>query len=121
LVYYKEILAVSYDIQYAQLVGINTKLFYTLILILSSLSIVIIIKLVGLILVIALLSIPVYISKKLCNSLASMMILSSLLSIFFTIVGLALSFTYDLTSGATIILSSTFGCIFVIGERYKSS
>jgi zinc transport system permease protein len=102
--FYKQILAVSYDSEYAKLRGINIKLFYTLILVISSLTIVVAIKVVGLILVIALLTIPIYIAEKLSNSLAKMMVLSGFISSFFTLVGLWLSYNYDLTSGASIIM-----------------
>jgi len=86
--------------------GINTKVFYTLILVLSSLSIVMAIKLVGLILVIALLSIPTNIALKLSSTLSSMMVISSLLALLFTVLGLFLSYYLDITSGASIILVS---------------
>ncbi|MGB3750301.1 MAG: iron chelate uptake ABC transporter family permease subunit, partial [Arcobacteraceae bacterium] len=97
--FYREILAVSYDSQYASLRGINVKFFYTLILVLSALTIVIAIKVVGLILVIALLTIPIYIAEKLSNSLGVMMIVSGVLSSFFTLIGLLFSYQFDLTSG----------------------
>jgi zinc transport system permease protein len=109
--WYKDILAVSYDKEYARLRGINVKFFYTLILLLSSLAIVVAIKIVGLILVIALLTMPIYIAQNFTNSLFSMMIISGILSSFFTIVGLVLSYNYDLTSGATIILVSAVSLI----------
>ncbi|MEA3352670.1 MAG: metal ABC transporter permease [Campylobacterota bacterium] len=104
--WYRDILAVSYDSQYASLRGINVKLFYTIILVLSALTVVVAIKVVGLILVIALLTIPIYIAEKISNSLAGMMIKSGVLSSVFTITGLWLSYTYDLTSGASIIMVS---------------
>jgi zinc transport system permease protein len=109
LKFYREILAVSYDMQYASLRGINVKFFYTLILVLSALSVVVSIKVVGLILVIAMLTIPVYIAQKLSNSLIGMMIYSSLISTLFTLVGLYISYSYDITSGAAIILVSAIG------------
>jgi zinc transport system permease protein len=68
-----------------------------------------IIKIVGIILVIALISIPPYIAEKYTTSLGKMMILSSILGIFFTLTGLWLSYSYDLTSGATIILVAGVG------------
>ena len=110
-VWYKDILAVSYDKEYARLRGINIKFFYTLILLLSSLAIVVAIKIVGLILVIALLTMPIYIAQNFSNSLASMMIISGVLSSVFTIIGLVLSYNYDLTSGASIILVSAVALI----------
>lgn len=106
LFWYRDILAVSYDSEYASLRGINVKFFYTLILILSALTVVVSIKVVGLILVIALLTIPIYIAEKLTSSLGFMMFISGLLSSFFTIGGLMLSYQFDLTSGASIIMVS---------------
>ena len=111
--FYRDILAVSYDSEYASLRGIKTRFFYTLILILSALSIVIAIKVVGLILVIALLTIPIYIAQKFCNTLFTTMIASGLLSILFTIFGLVISYNYDLSSGPSIILVSSL-CMFSI-------
>lgn len=104
--WYRDILAVSYDSEYANLRGVNVKFFYTLILILSALTVVIAIKVVGLILVIAMLTIPVYIAEKLSNSLFSMMFLSGGIATLFTLIGLWMSYTYNLTSGASIIIVS---------------
>lgn len=105
--WYRDILAVSYDSEYATLRGISVRFFYTLILVLSALTVVIAIKVVGLILVIAMLTIPVYIAEKLSHSLFSMMFISGLIATFFTLVGLWFSYVYNLTSGASIILVST--------------
>jgi len=104
--WYRDILAVSYDSEYAGLRGVNVRFFYTLILILSALTVVIAIKVVGLILVIAMLTIPVYIAEKLSSSLFAMMFLSGAIAILFTLLGLWFSYTYDLTSGASIIIVS---------------
>ncbi len=106
--WYRDILAVSYDSEYAALRGVNVKFFYTLILILTALTVVVSIKVVGLILVIAMLTIPIYIAEKLSSSLFSMMFLSGFIAMFFTISGLWFSYTYNLTSGASIILVSAF-------------
>ena len=122
-IFYRDILAVSYDIEYADLRGVNTKLIYTVILILSSLTIVISIKVVGLILVIALLTIPIYISSFFAKNLFSMMLLSALFSMVFTLIGLALSYSFDLSSGPSIIMVSSL-CAFVIyllrGMNYQA-
>jgi zinc transport system permease protein len=118
--WYRAILAVSYDSEYAQLSGINVKFFYTLMLVLSALSVVIAIKIVGLILVIALLTIPIYIAQNLSSSLYSMMISSGLIATFFTLTGLWLSYAFDLTSGACIILVAAFSLIlFMLGSKLK--
>lgn len=109
--FYKQILAVSYDMEFATLRGISVKLFYTLILILSALCIVAAIRVVGLILVMALLTIPTYFAEHFSSRLSSMMIISSLLAILFTVIGLAISYFYDISSGASIIMVSILSLI----------
>lgn len=104
LLFYKQILAVSYDSEFASLRGISIKFFYTLILVLSALSVVAAIKVVGLILVIALLTIPTYLAEIFAKKLSSMMIISTLFAAFFSIMGLVVSYFYDISSGASIIM-----------------
>jgi zinc transport system permease protein len=85
-----------------------------------------IIRVVGLILVIALLTIPPYIAEKYSNSLGKMMIVASCLGVLFTLTGLWLSYIYNLTSGATIIMVGGVGFfvslgVDAIGARMKAS
>ena len=77
-----------------------------------ALSVVMIIRVVGLILVIALLTIPPFIAEKYTGSMAKMIFLAIILSIFFCLSGLWFSYHYDLTSGATIIMIA--GIAFII-------
>jgi len=115
-IFYKEILAVSFDIEFAKLKGVRIKFFYTLLIVMTALCIVATIRAVGLILVIALLTIPPYIAEKFCSKLFSMMVFSVLLSVAFNIIGLILAFYLNLTSGATIILVASLA--FLILEIY---
>ena len=112
--WYRDILAVSYDSEYASLRGVSVKTFYTLILVLSALTVVIAIKVVGLILVIALLTIPIYIAERISDSLSSMMVYSSIISSCFTLIGLYISYSFDITSGASIILVSAFNLLIFL-------
>ncbi len=117
--YYREILAVSYDSTYASLKGIHAKLFYTLILLFSSLTIVAAIKVVGVILVIALMTIPTYIAQDLSNSLYEMMIKSTIFSTFFTLIGLLCSYYLNISSGAAIILiSALFFILYIFNKEF---
>lgn len=105
--FYKQLLAMSFDAQFAKLRGVNVTLLYFVLVALIALSVVIIIRAVGLILVIALLSIPPYIAEKMTNSMGAMMILSSILSALFCGIGLGISYLFDVSSGASIILVAT--------------
>jgi len=102
--YYKDLLALSYDEEFARIRGVPVKgLYFTLIGMLA-VTIVLVIQVVGLILVIALLTIPPFIVEKYARSLMQMMVGSSLLGAVFTISGLWLAYRFNLTSGASIIV-----------------
>ncbi len=102
--FYHEFLAMSYDAEFAQLRGVPVGFFHFFLIGMIALSVVMIIRVVGLILVIALLTIPPYIAERYTDSLIRMMLLSTILSIFFTVMGLWLSYTFNLTSGPSIIM-----------------
>jgi zinc transport system permease protein len=119
LFWYREILAVSYDSEYAALSGVNANFFYILILLLSAFTVVIAMKVVGLILVIALLTIPTYIAQSISSSLSFMMLYSGIFASLFTLTGLSLSYSFDISSGASIILVSAFGLtLFTLAREF---
>jgi zinc transport system permease protein len=110
--FYKDLLAISYDEEFAQIRGVPVKRIYFTLIGMLGLTIVMVIQVVGLIMVIALLTIPPFIVEKHAKSLARMMIFSSILGAAFTLSGLWLSYTFDLTSGACIILVA--GSVFLV-------
>ncbi len=110
--FYKQLLAVAFDEEFAKLRGISVEWFYILFLILIGFTVVIMIRIVGLILVIALLTIPPAIANHYIRSLNHMMILAVILGIFFTCSGLALSYEPDLPSGPMIIVLA--GSVFIV-------
>ncbi len=103
---YKELLAMSYDEEFGIIIGAPVRLLYFLLLSFTAISVVLAMRMVGLILVIALISIPPYISENFVSSLSKMMFLSCLFGIFFTLSGLYLSYCFNISPGASIILVS---------------
>jgi zinc transport system permease protein len=110
--YYPDLLAMSYDEEFAKIRGVPVKALYFGLIGMLAVTIVLVIQVVGLILVIALLTIPPFIVEKYAKSLFQMMVGSSILGSVFTLSGLWLSYQYNLTSGATIIMVS--GVAFII-------
>jgi len=104
VLFYNQFLAVCFDSEFAQLRGLRVQLFYILLLCLTALTVVVLTTAVGIVLVIALLTLPSAISGAYCKSMRSMMILSALLCMLFTTLGLALSYKPDYPAGATTIL-----------------
>jgi zinc transport system permease protein len=101
---YKELVALSYDEEFALISGVPVRALYYLVLILIALCVVVLIRVVGLILVIALFTIPASIAELFTRKLSRIMVASSILGMVFTVSGLFLSYYFNLTSGATIIL-----------------
>ena len=104
LIFYKDLMAISYDEEFARVRGVPIRALYFGLIGMLAVTIVMVIQVVGLILVIALLTIPAFIVEKYAKSLFQMMVGSSLLGAVFTISGLWLSYAFNLTSGASIIM-----------------
>jgi zinc transport system permease protein len=107
--FYKELLAVSFDETFATVQNVPVGGIYGLLLGMIALTVVMLMRVVGLILVIAMLTIPPAIAGRLVKGIVRMMILSALLGVLFTTVGLGLSYSWNLTSGASIILVAGAG------------
>lgn len=105
--WYKDLIAFSFDREFARTAGVRIMLVHYLLIGLVALSVVMIIRVVGLILVIALLTIPPHLAEGRSRSLAAMMARAVCYSLVFCIAGLALSYVWDTTSGATIIAVAT--------------
>jgi zinc transport system permease protein len=112
----REFLAVSFDEEFSKVVGLPALLVYMLLLALVALSVVVLIKVVGVILLIALFTIPAAISKQYTYNLKNLMILATILGIILTVVGLILSYIFNLASGATIVmvLATAFGISYYL-------
>lgn len=115
----KQLLAVSFDEEFARVRGVAVELFHVLLLGLVALTVVVLIQAVGLILVIALLTLPAAIASQFRRRLTAIMALATGLGMAFTSGGLALSFGPDLPAGATIILlaGGSYLAVLAAGSR----
>lgn len=101
---HREFIAVSFDEEFAAVVGVATRVTNVVLLCLVALSVVVLIRVVGVILVIALLTLPASIARQFTHHLGKLMALASLVGAALTCAGLWVSYVLDLSSGATIIL-----------------
>jgi zinc transport system permease protein len=116
--FYKDLIAMAYDEEFARARGVPVRGLYFLLIGTLALCIVMIIQVVGLILVIAMLTIAPFMVEKYTKSMAAMMLWSGLLNVCFTLGGLWLAFRFNLTSGATIILVA--GTVFALDFLYQT-
>ena len=103
-IFYRPLLAVAFDEEFARVRGLNVEFYYLLLLCIVALTVVLLIQVVGLILVLALLTLPAAIALRYSISLSTAMLLSTLLGAIFVVSGLGLAFRTDLPAGPVIIL-----------------
>ncbi len=109
-----------FDEEYAEIIGIKTKLLDYLLYTLIAFSVVSMIKVVGIILVISLFSVPIAISSLLTKKYTYRMILSGLISFGLSILGLVIAYYFDLAAAATIVVVSVLVFVIVSVVKNKS-
>jgi zinc transport system permease protein len=104
VLFYKELVALSFDETFATAANVPVQTISLILLVLIAFTVVMMMQVVGLIMVIALLTMPAATSALFVRHMRLMMALASGLGIIFTSAGIWLSYVFNLTSGATIIL-----------------
>jgi len=103
--FYRTILFVAYDQEFAQTHKLPVSFINNLLISLVALTIVLNIKVVGIILVISLLTIPQSIANLFTNEFKNIIILSIVIGLIGALMGLLISYQVNIPSGASIIFS----------------
>lgn len=106
-VFYKELLVSSFDPTMAKAYGLPTRVIHYFLMVLLTLVTVASLQTVGIILVVAMLITPASTAYLLTDRLWVMIYLSAGIGVLSSILGLYFSYTYNLASGATIVLAAT--------------
>jgi len=112
---FRRLEAVSFDEEFAWVIGMPVEALSLLLLALVATTVVILIRVVGVILVLALLTMPAAIARHWTDSLAPMMVLATIVGAVCITVGLFFSwmlssvFSLDVPTGPAIILLAAFG------------
>ncbi len=104
LLFFKELVFISFDEEMAWVCGIPVNMLRYLLLAVLALVIIVAIYLVGIVLVSALLVIPAAVARNLTQHIRGMLLVSTAVAVGSTLAGLALSYRIDLPSGATIVV-----------------
>jgi len=120
LLFFKELQASSFDPTWAAAAGLSTAGLHFLLMALLTLVTVASLQTVGIILVVAMLVIPASTAYLLTEKLATMILVSAGLGVLSSVVGMAFSYTFNLPSGATIVLASAalFALTFLLAPRH---
>jgi zinc transport system permease protein len=120
--FYKELLAISFDETFATVENVPVDAIYILLLCLITLTVVMLIRVVGIILVIAMLTIPAAIAGQLVRNMKRMMVWATVLGMVFAVAGLFISYALNFTSGASIVLVAGAAYLVSLGvARMRSA
>jgi zinc transport system permease protein len=117
--FYKNILAVCFDPEFAKIRGINFNLYYTLMLVIIAVTVVLLVNMVGIIMVIAMLSIPAVIANKFTKHFWQMAVYATIISLIVNVLGIYLSYILNLPAGATIVMFTSI--IYFVVTLIKAS
>jgi manganese/iron transport system permease protein len=104
LALHKELELTSYDPTHAQVIGLNADRLRYVLLVLMAFAVVGAIQAVGVVLTSALLVVPAASATLLTNRLPRMMVLACGISVLSSLIGLLISYRFDVSSGASIVL-----------------
>lgn len=104
--FYHRIFAVTFDEEFATATGTKVGILNTVIAILTSLTVVIGMRLMGTLLVTSLIVFPPLSAIRLCKTFKGVTVCSALISVFAFITGLILSYYLNFPTGATIVITN---------------
>ncbi len=119
--FYHDLFAISFDEDYAKVAGINVKAVNRMLIVLTSLIVVLGIKIVGTMLVSSLIILPAISALQIVRGFKTTIALSGLLAVSSVIAGIFLSYVLDLPSGATIVMINFgfFAVFFTAGRMME--
>ncbi|MBU8712875.1 MULTISPECIES: metal ABC transporter permease [Brevibacillus] len=118
--FFKELLLTSFDPTIAAAYGLRNNLIHYLLMTLLTMVTVASLQTVGIVLVVAMLITPAATAYLLTDRLSVMIFLAASFGVISAIIGLYFSFTYNLASGATIVMVATglFLLAFLFSKKH---
>jgi zinc transport system permease protein len=111
--YYYELLSVSFNEDLAHITGIKTERVTTLLIVLTAITVVLSVRIVGILLISSLLIFPSITALQISHSFRGTIFMSIFIAIVSLIVGILVSFIFDLPTGAVIVMANFVLFVFV--------
>ena len=118
IVYYRKLFLVTFDENFAIASGLKANRYTNLIAVLTALVIVIGMRMMGVMLISSIIIFPALTSMLLFKSFKKVVVSSGVISVFSFLVGIYLSYAYNISTGATIVLVNlTLFILFFIIDK----
>ncbi len=112
ILFYNQILIISFDKELAKLKGINVPLYETLLIIMIALTVVLMVSIVGIVMVIALITIPAATAGVFSRKLWKMMVWATLFCMISNVVGQIIGFNINISVGPISIMIA--GILYIL-------
>ena len=117
MIFYDDLLAVTFDEELAQSMGIKTKRINMILFLLTAVAAVLAMKIAGIMLVSAMLILPPLTALQLSLSFKTTIFSSALISVLSVLCGLLLAFLLNLPAGGTIVMVNICFLLVVLGTK----
>ncbi len=118
LLFYKELVFITFDEEAAQVTGLPTKLLNIMLIMLAALTVALAIPIVGVLLISALVVVPVISALQFKTSFRNSIVIAEIISIFSVFAGILISFYFNLSTGGTIVMLTIL--VFILVYVYKN-
>lgn len=109
---YNSLFAITYDQEFSSVVGIDTDRMKYLVSILTSITVVLGIRVVGTMLISSMIIFPTVTALLVSNGFKDTILISTIISVLSVVLGIFISYIFNLPTGATIVMIN--GIVFVI-------
>lgn len=106
IIFYNKIFAVTFDETFAKATGTNAGLYNILIAGLTAITIVLGMRMMGAMLISSLIVFPAVTSMRIFKSFKSVIVSSAVISVICFIVGITMSYSFSLPTGATVVIAN---------------
>lgn len=104
VIYYRKLFLVTFDENFAKASGLKAKRYTNIIAVLTALIIVVGMRMMGVMLISSIIIFPALTSMRIFKSFKGVVISSGIVSIISFLIGIYLSYVYNISTGATIVL-----------------
>lgn len=120
LMYYNSLFAITYDEEFAKVIGLKPNNMNYLIAVLTSITVVLGIRVVGTMLISSMIIFPTVTALQVSKGFKDTILISSIISVSSVVLGTFISYILNIPTGATIvIINSIFFVIFFLINRIK--
>ena len=121
ILFYQKIFTVTFDEDFASVTGVKVKMYNSINAVLTALTVVVGMRIMGALLISSIITFPALSSMRICKHYKCTVIAAAVVSVICFILGIFLSFAFDIPAGAAVVLTNltAFLVLSLVGKIKK--